>query len=298
MSVNHIILLTDGQTYGDEKACLEEAEWAGSHQIHLSTIGIGTDWNEELLDQMAVRSGGGSVYIDKPEKVQNIFNETMENLETVVARELTLMINPRVEVRLQEAYQVTPHICRLEVHDHKIMLGPLSSTLEKSVLMEFRIRELPPGEQQLLRITVEADVPGRAKGHSWDWSELMVDVSEQKALNPNIPQLILAALSNLSVYKMQEKVASDLKVGQIQRATQRLQIMATQLFNMGEPELAQIASLEADQLTRTSMLSPEGSKKIRYGTRVLNSKDTTMLTTRLAQLTQNLQLEPRERSSS
>ena len=61
-SVNHLILLTDGQTYGDEAECLERAHWAGNHQITLTTMGVGSDWNEDLLDKMASSAGGESVY--------------------------------------------------------------------------------------------------------------------------------------------------------------------------------------------------------------------------------------------
>jgi hypothetical protein len=46
--------------------------------------------------------------------------------------------------------------------------------------------------------------------------------------------------------------------------------MATRLLNIGENELAKAALLEAGRLTRTGHLSPEGRKKIRYGTRGLS----------------------------
>ncbi|MBN1137901.1 MAG: DnaJ domain-containing protein, partial [Anaerolineae bacterium] len=48
-----LILLTDGQTYGDDQACLEQAGWAGLQRIQLVTMGIGPDWNDDLLDRMA-----------------------------------------------------------------------------------------------------------------------------------------------------------------------------------------------------------------------------------------------------
>ena len=36
-------------------------------------MGVGSDWNENLLDQMAASSGGTSVYIDSPRKIVDIF---------------------------------------------------------------------------------------------------------------------------------------------------------------------------------------------------------------------------------
>ncbi len=278
-SVNHIILLTDGQTYGDEAGCLEQAELAGANHIHLTTIGIGTDWNEDLLDQMAARSSGSSVYIDALDEVEDIFSEKMRDLESVVARQMTVAIDPRLNVRLYEVHQITPHITGLNIQDNKMKLGPLSAEQEKSLLLEFRVKNLPPGTQPLARITVDGDMPGQRGMRSWETVEPTLDVNANRTLNPNIPAFISTALSKLSLYKMQQKVAEDLKAGDIQKATQRLQLMATQLLNMGESELSRVALLEAGQIARTAMLTPEGSKRIRYGTRALSADDSPRLRT-------------------
>jgi Ca-activated chloride channel family protein len=269
-SVNHIILLTDGQTYGDEQSCLEQAEAASHRQISLSTMGIGSDWNEELLDNMAALSGGVSTYIDSPRKVVDIFKDTVRNLGMVVARELVMTINPRAGVRLHEAFQITPHIRRLEVRGDKLALGPLGTDQGKAVLMEFRIQGLPTGEQRLMRVTVEGDVPGQSNRRSWDWVELTSMVSEIPDPEADIPPPIVTALGKLAIFKMQEKAMRDLEAGEISAATQRLETMATRLLNLGETDLARAALLEAGRLARTGDLSPEGRKKIRYGTRALS----------------------------
>ncbi|MGZ9221811.1 MAG: DnaJ domain-containing protein, partial [Anaerolineales bacterium] len=43
--INHIILLTDGHTYGDEQQCLELASNLAEHGIGISGMGIGQEWN-------------------------------------------------------------------------------------------------------------------------------------------------------------------------------------------------------------------------------------------------------------
>jgi hypothetical protein len=42
------------------------------------------------------------------------------------------------------------------------------------------------------------------------------------------------------------------------------------LINIGEIELARAALLEASRISKTGQLSPEGRKKIKYGTRSLS----------------------------
>ena len=269
-SVNHLILLTDGQTYGDEQGCLEEAKAAGNRQISLSTMGIGSDWNEDLLDQMAALSGGVSTYIDSPRKVVDIFKDTVRSLGLVVARELVMSINPRSGIRLHEAFQITPHIRRLESRGDRMVLGPLGTDQSKAILMEFRVQGLPVNEQRLMRITVEGDVPGQANRRSWEWVELAAVISETPDPDADIPPPIVTALGKLAIFKMQERAMADLEAGEISAATQRLETMATRLLNLGETDLARAALLEAGRLARTGDLSAEGRKKIRYGTRALS----------------------------
>jgi Ca-activated chloride channel family protein len=270
-SVNHIILLTDGQTYGDEEGCLEQAALAGHNQISLTTMGIGADWNENLLDQMASTSGGSSVYIDSPKKVVDVFKETIRNLSAVVARELTMSINPAANVTLKEGFQITPHIRRLDMQGEKMMLGPLGTDQGKTILMEFRVnRETTPGKKRLARVTVEGDVPGQNNRRNWEWAEIYAEFVPKLEQQMAIPSTIVTALGKLAIFKMQEKAMDDLENGQIGAATQRLETMATRLLNLGETDLARAALLEAGRLARTGDLSAEGRKKIRYGTRSLS----------------------------
>jgi Ca-activated chloride channel family protein len=44
--IDHIILLTDGHTYGDEQQCLDLAERAAKQGIGISAMGIGKEWND------------------------------------------------------------------------------------------------------------------------------------------------------------------------------------------------------------------------------------------------------------
>jgi Ca-activated chloride channel family protein len=270
-SVNHLILLTDGQTYGDETGCLEKAEWASHHQISLTTMGIGSDWNETLLDKMASTSGGVSVYVDSPRKIVDVFKDTIRDLSHVVARELTLSLNLASSVSFKEGFLITPHIRRLEIQADKAVLGPLGTSHGKTLLMEFRAHLEPNiGQKRLMRLTVDGDVPGQPNRRNWEWIDILAEFIAHQEGNPEIPANIITALGKLAIFKMQEKAMDDLEKGQINTATQRLETMATRLLNLGETDLARAALLEAGRLARTGDLSAEGRKKIKYGTRSLS----------------------------
>jgi Ca-activated chloride channel family protein len=88
--VDHIILMTDGHTYGDEKQCLELAELAAKQGIGISAMGIGKEWNDVFLDTLASRTGGSSRYISRTADIQNFLVEKFEALARTLADDVVL----------------------------------------------------------------------------------------------------------------------------------------------------------------------------------------------------------------
>ena len=79
----------------------------------------------------------------------------------------------------------------------------------------------------------------------------------------------------------QQKVSEYVAAGEIEKATQQLQLISTRLIDLGEVELSQTALFEAGELAQTGGVSSQGSKKIRYGTRALISANTKRFSTKL-----------------
>src|SRR5207248_4737106 len=113
--VSRIIVLTDGQTWGDADRCKELAKEAGGAGIPITALGVGAeeDWSIELLDALASESGGISDYIARPEDISAAFEETVLAMQQTVARNLRLTIEPARGVSLRAAYRVAPMISRL-----------------------------------------------------------------------------------------------------------------------------------------------------------------------------------------
>ncbi len=279
-TISHLILLTDGQTYGGEQECLVEAEAAGRRRIGISTMGIGQDWNDKLLDEIASKSGGTSTYIDSVSKVTSVFRERIHALTTVVAQSLNLTLRLPSGVRLQEAFRVSPSLERLHRGEAGIPLGPLDSEQPCVLILELLLgRELagtmPAGVAPVAQLGLNADVLSVADVPFLDRhvaleQNVEIEFTEDSGGAEPVPPSIVSALGKLAIFRMQEKTMEDLERGEIEQASQRLETMATRLLNIGENELAKAALLEAGRLMRTGHLSPEGRKKIRYGTRGLS----------------------------
>jgi len=73
----------------------------------------------------------------------------------------------------------------------------------------------------------------------------------------------------MNFHRMSEVAWKDIKSGDIERATSRLNLLATRLLEEGHTNMAQRVLSEADRLATLGSMSGEGRKALKYGTRAL-----------------------------
>ena len=91
--VNRLILISDGQpTEGltDSHELGEVVRGIRGSGISVSSIGVGTDFNEELMETFAEIGGGAYAYLQDAAQLSNIFQKDLNAATTQVARGVTL----------------------------------------------------------------------------------------------------------------------------------------------------------------------------------------------------------------
>ncbi len=267
--VNHIILLTDGITYGDDQACLELAQSAADQGIGISAMGLGQEWNDKFLDELASITGGTSDYIKSSSAVVKFLNDHVRNLSDAFAERMYISIAPDPDIQLESAFKLLPQPQPLPITEGHIPLGSLHKNRTISVLFQVQLpADLKPGFRSLARLMVSGDI----LDNSFQKYQTLSDVSLEASDDPPIedpPVAILDALGKLTLYRMQERAQVALDEGNVQEATRRLENLATRLLEMGEPELAEEAMSEARRVSQTRAFSDTGRKSLKYQTRHL-----------------------------
>jgi Ca-activated chloride channel family protein len=98
-----VLLLTDGLanvgiTEPDQLVALTRQ--AADDGIGTTTIGFGTDFDEDLLTAMADAGGGNSYFAAGPDEAPGIFAQEFEGLATLVAQNLSVELRPTPEVQV------------------------------------------------------------------------------------------------------------------------------------------------------------------------------------------------------
>ena len=265
---NHIILITDGHTYGDGVACQNLANDAAKNDIGISSLGIGGKWNDILLDDLATRTGGNCIYIQNPQTIQELLTQKLRRLENAFVERIRLNFQTGPGATLNYAFRLKPEIGVLPTTS-PLRLGALPRRGSQQILFEFIMDPIPPEVQYALLIDGEATFDNPSHSTSY-----RIPISFTRPTQPNAPSgspsaTITKALSKLTLYRMQEEAQAEIKRGQLVEASKRLKNVATHLLSQGEIELARIVVREAEGLHTKQNLSEDGKKQIKYGTRNL-----------------------------
>jgi Ca-activated chloride channel family protein len=277
--VSRMLLLTDGETFGDEDVCRRLAADAGGEGIPIVALGLGEEWNEQLLDDIADAAGGTSDFI--PEGQPDVILRTFER--QVQAAQATVVQNAELILRLvggmmpRAVWRVTPMIAKLghralSDRDVQITLGDMERGQGQSVLVEMLVPPRQPGSYRIAQAEVSYDVPATGATDEKVKADVVLNFTADPALASQGNPYVLNIIEKVTAHKLQTRALDEAAVGNIAGATQKLRAAATRLLELGEDDLAQTALDEAKRLEEGEGLSSGGTKKLRYETRKLTQK--------------------------
>lgn len=267
--VNHIILITDGRTYGDEAACMNIAAQAAGNGIGISALGIGDEWNDVFLDALTSRTGGSTVYVSRAGDIKQYLWEKFTGLGQAYADRVNLELDFTPGTELTYAFRLSPDVAPLQ-STSPIPLGSIPYHPNLSILLELKIPfvRAQNNPYTFAQGRVTFNLPGKSHSGFGLPVVLASPVTTTSSIQPP-PTRLLQAMSRLNLYRMQERANQSLSEGNRESATRHLQNLATHLFAHGKHELARAVLKEVDQIQHEQDISHKGKKRIKYGTRAL-----------------------------
>lgn len=268
--LNHIILLTDGHTYGDEPQCLALASKLAEQGIGISGMGIGGEWNDIFLDALSARTGGSSAHISDPQDIKRILIEKFNTLTQVFAEDVTLEVSPIEGVEISYVFRLQPDPSPIPAVGSKYHLGAILQDTSTRAIFEYIIQ--PKAVKSDIITFMDGTLKVSMSAQPLPVPPLRMRLSSPISDLPpggSPPLEIHQALSRLTLYRMQERARKEIEKGNFETATRQLQMLADNLMAQGERSLAHTIAFEVDSLKKQHSLSQEGSKKMKYGTRSL-----------------------------
>ena len=266
--VDRMIVLTDGYTKEPE-GCRNWVQQARQDGIVVSTMGLGLDFNEELMIDLAEDSGGHAYFADDPAEIPAAFAEELASAQSITWRDLSLSLAMPTEIALRRVHRVSPTIAHIAADPDAVTLGDLEINGPPAVLLELVVPPRPAGTYRLAQVTLHArPVSGGARQHVAQ-GDLVAHYSERPSDAKQTDPHLMSAVRKVSAFKLQSQAMEEAGRGNIAGATRRLRSAGERLIEMGQEDLGQTMLDEAEHMEESGEMTSEGTKRLRYGTRKL-----------------------------
>lgn len=267
--LHEVILLTDGHTYGDEEKCIELAYLAAQNDINITTLGMGSEWDEHFLDKLSSYSGESSQYISDGEALHAYIQNKVSHMISHEVENISIDFIGSKSANLVYGMQLSPSVKILDIKNVN-NLGHLSSGEKLKILLEYQINPIkkPIDNINIDTLYFHAEIPScEIKARTMVKSVDLPNVDEKSVptLNPRVYGYVEKAI----LFRMEERANFDIKKGNITSGTKTLQYIAKKIGEMGINQLSEFIQSEALQLGIKGKYTEEAEKKIRYGTREL-----------------------------
>lgn len=148
---NRVLFLTDG--VGESVGILDMAETYREMGVNVSTIGVGTDFDLDLMVDLARRGGGSSRFISDREEMEKTFGSELDRMVVPVARHLEMTLEFLQPVEILGTWGYSNRIAGKVIHYAQKTLHHRDY---ETILAQVRVLPgLAPGSRDLARFTID-----------------------------------------------------------------------------------------------------------------------------------------------
>lgn len=221
--VNRIILLSDGLANNGPSSPAELSELGASLKkegISVSTLGLGLDYNEDLMQQLAARSGGNHQFIEKATELADTFRREFEDVTSVVAQGVDIEITIPAGIR---PVRVLGNAAEINGQKVIVKLSQIYSLQDKHCVLEVEIPAMETGSQHDLTSVVATyrNMKSGEMDRLTGMAAVKFDADEEivkSSLNKHVLEDVVALVAN-----EQNKLATDyLDAGDIMKCREVL----------------------------------------------------------------------------
>ncbi|SLM31310.1 von Willebrand factor type A domain protein [Desulfamplus magnetovallimortis] len=261
--VHRIILLSDGLANVGPSTPEDLGRLGAAlikENISVSTIGVGTDYNEDLMARLSQNSDGNIYFVESSIDLPRIFTAELGDVLSVVARKVEVTIEMPEGMH---AVKIIGREGRIRNNSVEISMNQLYGDQEKYALVEIAVPESGNGqEMEIARATVSYEDPFTLKNvvSKGVATARFSDNSEKVEKSANIDvvreyQLNLNALAQEEAIKLSDK-------GKQKEAVETLKASAAKLKHLGAAYSDDKLLMEADELeVKAEAIEKEGMSK-------------------------------------
>jgi Ca-activated chloride channel family protein len=255
--LNRAILLSDGLAnvgLVDTAELAHHASELRERGVSTTTMGIGADFNEELMEQLAIKGGGHFYFIEQAAQIPDFLHRELGEVLATVAREVKLEVRlPHpVEARLLNSFECTRSEGLLTVR-----LDDLISGETRSVVLKLTVPAQPTGNALEFEATLTYKDAGSGATLSLSSREAAITFAPEAEVRNEVPNAsVVEDAALLEVAAAREEALKMDAAGDYAGSARRLRTAASYLQGMAPASPAAMA--EAQVLEQESKAAEGG----------------------------------------
>lgn len=215
--INRVILLSDGKANVGKKSVTELAqlgEMLGGKGISVTTIGLGSGYNEDLMSQLASYSDGNHAFVQNASDLERIFRYEFGDVTSVIAKNIQINIHCAADIR---PVQVMGREAVIQGQNINLRLNQLPAGQEKFVIVELEVpASAADSQRELVKVSVD-----------------YLDLQQQKNVQLTANQKISFSASQKIV---EEAVDEEVMADSVAQVANQMSKQAVQLRDEGKVE--------------------------------------------------------------
>lgn len=281
--IHRIVLLSDGLANVGPRMPADLGRLGAAlikENISVSTIGVGTDYNEDLMAQLAQKSDGNIYFVESGVDLPRIFAAELGDVLNVVAKKIKLTIT------LPEGVQPVDIIGRegrIRKNQIELYMNQLYGSQEKYALVEVKVPRSTPGDRlKIATASVDYENPYTQKqeqSSTVSYARFSADPKTiEKSTNIDVVreyQLNLNALAQEKAIELSDKGQKKQAVEALKQSAAKLKAAGSRYGDKEMLQEAEEVQVQADAIDSQGM-----SKKSR---KILRTKSYQMKNQQLSQ---------------
>ena len=250
--LNRVILLSDGLANVGETnpdVIASDVHGLAKRGVSTTTMGIGDDYNEDLLEAMARSGDGNYYYIQSPQQLPNIFARELQGLMATIGTTVSLGIEPQGDITLAEVLNDLDVNVNGRYSLPNLVIGnpievvvrlKVPAMAQESGLCYFRLAWNAPEQQTRQKLRVALRLPAVSSAQLREFP-----------FNPEVQQqvaLMMAARAKNEAVQLADRGNYEAASQLLQQTRQ--QMLTTPELSLTGPEAEALADLDSELQAR------------------------------------------------
>ena len=277
-----IIMLTDGQT-SDEDLVKEMSLELAKLNIPLIAVGIGEDWNENLISFITDKTQGKPYYasanggddasgiVIKPSEIPDIMIKELEHAVNETLTGLSLTLNTVKDVTVDRITKVYPEVSEVDINIKPHFLGSINPEGNSVFIIESTLPERKPIKSRLMQLSLTYDMPdGNYRGENPPEDvivEFTMDESKASVVNNEVMQWVQQRNVGSLLEKALKEAGEDPS-----NASKTLDMAKRMTVKLGNSAMTKIIEKAQDEIKENKTISIGTSKTLRIGSKTKTIK--------------------------